>query len=278
MPKRCLSRVLTAVAAAALAGVVTTSAVVAAEAKLTIGGTGGALGGMQLLAEAFEATHPDVKVEVLPSLGSGGGIKAVLAGAIDLSVSARGLKDKERAAGAIDRPYARTAVILVTGESAGLEQISGGALADVFVGATGTWPNGTPVRLVLRQKSESDIGFLRKFAKGMDGAVDAAYERDGLLIATNDQQNADYLEKLPGSVGVSTEAQILSEGRRLRIVGVDKPAPNVADVERGAYPHVKTFRFVTKLGAPEKTTAFIAFVRSPEGQEILRNSGHQPVD
>ncbi|MBB4305285.1 phosphate transport system substrate-binding protein [Rhodobium orientis] len=278
MPDRNLSRLLTVVAAAAFAGMASMSTGLAAQTTLTVGGTGGALGGIQLLARAFEVTHPDVEVDVLPSLGSGGGIKAVLAGAIDLSVSARGLKDKERAAGAIDRPYARTAVILVTGEGTGLKQISGGELADVFVGATETWPNGTPVRLVLRQKSESDIGFLRKFATGMDDAVDAAYVRDGLLIATNDQQNADYLEKLPGSVGVSTEAQILSEARQLRIVGVDGPAPTVADLERGAYPHVKTFRFVTKLGAPEKTTAFIAFVRSPEGREILRNSGHQPVD
>ena len=278
MPERRLSQLLTAIAAAAFAGTVSMSTVLAAPSKLTIGGTGGALGGIKLIATAFHASHPDVDVEVLPSLGSGGGIKAVLAGAIDLAVSGRGLKDKERAAGAIDRPYARTAVVLVTGEDVGVEQISGGELVDVFVGATEAWPNGTPVRPVMRHKSESDIGFLRKFAKGMDAAVDAAYERDGLLIATNDQQNADYLEKLPGSVGVSTEAQILSEARRLRIVGIDGPAPTVADLEDGSYPHVKTYRFVTKRDAPERTATFIAFVRSPEGREILRNSGHQPVD
>ncbi|WP_200282621.1 PstS family phosphate ABC transporter substrate-binding protein [Rhabdochromatium marinum] len=278
MPERSLSRRLTVIAAAAFAGMVSMSTVLGAEATLTIGGTGGALGGIRLLAKTFAAFYPHVEVEILPSLGSTGGIKAVLAGAIDLSVSARDLKDKERAAGAIDQPYARTAVVLVTGEGADLKQISGGALADIFVGATETWPNGTPVRLILRQKNENDIGFLRKFATGMDDAVDAAYQRNGLLIATNDQQNADYLEKLPGSVGVSTQAQILSEGRRLHIVGVDKPAPTIADLKRGAYPHVKTFRFVTKIDAPEETTAFIAFARSPQGREILRNSGHQPVD
>jgi hypothetical protein len=37
---------------------------------LRIGGTGSALGGMQRLADAFMADNPDVRVVVLPSLGS----------------------------------------------------------------------------------------------------------------------------------------------------------------------------------------------------------------
>ena len=81
---------------------------------LRIGGTGVALGGMSLLAEAFEAAHPDTEIEVLPSLGSSGGVKALLAGAIDLSVSSRALKDAETEKGAIARLYATTPLAVVT--------------------------------------------------------------------------------------------------------------------------------------------------------------------
>lgn len=42
---------------------------------LKIGGTGGDLGTMRQLGEAFTAKHPGVTVEVLPSLGSGGGVE-----------------------------------------------------------------------------------------------------------------------------------------------------------------------------------------------------------
>ena len=44
---------------------------------LKIGGTGDDLGTMQLLGDAFERSHPDASVKVLPSLGSGDGFKTI---------------------------------------------------------------------------------------------------------------------------------------------------------------------------------------------------------
>ena len=41
---------------------------------LKIAGTGGDLGAMRMLGDAFQALHPDIDVEVLPGLGSSGGI------------------------------------------------------------------------------------------------------------------------------------------------------------------------------------------------------------
>ena len=52
-----------------------------------IRGTGGDLGTMRQLGEAFQKRHSGVTMDVLPCLGSGG-IKAVLAGAIDIGLSA----------------------------------------------------------------------------------------------------------------------------------------------------------------------------------------------
>ena len=60
-------------------------------ADLTLGGTGADLETMRVLGEAFEKANPGITIEVLPSLGSGGGIKALLAGVIDLALTARPL-------------------------------------------------------------------------------------------------------------------------------------------------------------------------------------------
>jgi phosphate transport system substrate-binding protein len=65
-----------------------------------VGGAGSGLGGMRLLAKAFEAGHPGTKVQVFSSLGSSGGIKALLVGSLDLAVSGRpGAKGRGRRAG-----------------------------------------------------------------------------------------------------------------------------------------------------------------------------------
>lgn len=71
----------------------------AAPTTIRIGGSGDALATMQILGQAFNKTHPNVNVAIVPSLGSGGGIKAVLAGSIDLAISGRALKQAERAQG-----------------------------------------------------------------------------------------------------------------------------------------------------------------------------------
>src|SRR5207247_1792448 len=55
--------------------------------KLTLGGTGSGLGTMQLLAEGFRQADPQFSLVVVPNLGSGGGLKALAAGALDLAVT-----------------------------------------------------------------------------------------------------------------------------------------------------------------------------------------------
>lgn len=54
----------------------------AASAAATVkgDGTGSALGAMRSLAQAFQASRPDVQVVIVPGLGSSGGIKAAAAG------------------------------------------------------------------------------------------------------------------------------------------------------------------------------------------------------
>lgn len=81
---------------------------------LRVGGTGAALGSMHLLAEAHEAHHPKMTLEVLPSPGSSEGIKAEIAEAIDLGLSARTFKSMEQAAGAQARVFAHSPLVCAT--------------------------------------------------------------------------------------------------------------------------------------------------------------------
>src|SRR4030042_5692958 len=70
---------------------VTASGVLAADYQgtLKIGGTGAAVGTITQVAAAFQKRHPDVRFMFPPSLGSSGGIKAVIAGALDVGFGSR---------------------------------------------------------------------------------------------------------------------------------------------------------------------------------------------
>ena len=81
---------------------------------IRIGGTGAALRTMKVLAEAFKKTRPDADIVVVPGLGSGGGRKALLGGAIDIAVTSNAGKDVERLEGAIAHLYGRTPFVFAT--------------------------------------------------------------------------------------------------------------------------------------------------------------------
>lgn len=52
---------------------------------------------MRILGEAFQKSNPDIRVDVMPTIGSSGGIKAVMAGRLDIGLSGRPVSAGERA-------------------------------------------------------------------------------------------------------------------------------------------------------------------------------------
>lgn len=254
-----------------------TGAVVAQAETIRIAGTGVALGGMRLLGTSYMKDHPDTEIEVLPSLGSSGGIKALLAGAVDIAVSSRALKDEERTSGAEDRLYARTPLAVVTSLDTNVSGVTTAELEAIYSGETTRWPDGTIIRLVLRPASETDTQLLRELSPGMDRAVDVAFKRPGLVSATNDQDNAEALERLPGAIGLVAIGQIATEERRLKILSLDGIMPTSALSAQADYGFVKDLYVVTRPDATEPAQQFIAFVGSREGQAILADTGHSPM-
>lgn len=271
-----------AIARAMLAGLVALvlvgAAGRAAEAvPCRIGGTGAALGGMQLLADAFMRSHPGTEIVVLPSLGSGGGIKALRAGAIDIAVSSRPPKDAERAPGMVDLEYARTPFVFATRADNPISSTTVEQLAAIYRGDVAIWPDDSAVRLVLRPPSESDTRLLRRISPTMDGAVDAAFARPGMLVAVNDQENADALERTAGTLGGATLGQILAERRNLKPLILDGVAPTIEALAAGRYRWSKRFHLIVGSTHSGVAADFVSFLRSPSGHEILKASGHLPM-
>ena len=241
--------------------------------EIRIGGSGAAIGTMRLLAEAFTERNPEIRITVAPNLGSAGGIRAVLAGAIGLAVTSRPMTESERKAGAVATEFARTPFVFAVAAKSKRTAITTGELADIYAGTMVKWADGGTVRIVLRPTSDTDTDIVKSLSPEVRQAVETATKRPGVRVAVSDQDAADDLERIPGAIGPSSLALILSEKRALRVLTLDGKEATTAAAATGSYPHHKRLFFVTGARRSTEVEQFIAFVQSPAGREILVRNG-----
>ncbi len=243
-------------------------------AEFQLGGSGATLGTMRVLADAYTAKHPETTFVVLPSMGSSGGIKAALAGAVALGLSTRPLKSDESAAGAVSVEYGRTPFVFATAPGTPVDGISTRQLADIYAGRLTEWPDGTRIRMILRPVSDSDNDAIKAISAEVRQGLDIAETRPGMAFAVTDQEAAKAIETTPGGIGPSTLALIRSEGRNLKALKLDGIAPSPDSLADGSYPLGKSLSIVRTPKSPPEALDFLDFVGSAEGRAILARTGH----
>lgn len=242
-----------------------------------IGGSGSGLGTIKLLAAGFEQTHPGTHVQVLPSLGSGGGVRAVAAGTVDIGILIRGLKDYELRLGLKTLHYARTPLVFVANMDARQDNITTEELIAVLNGTHTTWPNGQRIRVVLRPPTEHEMVIVASLSADVARALDAAMDRPGMLSALTAQECASLVEKTPGAIGFSNLGLLRSEKRRLKTFSLNGRAPTVKNAAAGTYPLTIDLSFVVGPRPSKAAVSFIRYVFSPAGRRVLEENGHETL-
>jgi phosphate transport system substrate-binding protein len=246
--------------------------------RIRIGGSGEPLGTLQLLADAFNITHDLVGIVIVPSLGTPGGIKAMLAGAIDLAVAGRPLNEAERGQEIISSEYWRTPLVFATAARVNVSAITVPELVGSYSGDLKTWPDGRALRLVMRPPSELDNAIIQSISPAMKQAVKIALaEVGGMHSEPTDQSNANHMETTPGAIGTITLGQIVSEKRALQPLALNGVSPSLRTLNDGSYPYFKSFSLLSTPKTRPIALQFIDFVRSSAGQQILAKNGYSQV-
>lgn len=243
---------------------------------VTVTGTGSSIGTMKVMADALSKKHPAIRVEVLPSIGSTGAIKAVNADKIDVGLSSRALRLEERDRDVEAVPYGRTPVVFGTHPKTPINDITLEEVEQIYRGQKLTWPDKTPVRLVLRPKSDAYTEFLARISDRMRVATEISYTIPGLFTGITDQDAANQIERAEGSFTVTSLSLLLSEDRRIKRLTLSKVAPTVKNLESGKYPFAMTMYLVYRHNSRNSAVrTFVDFLFSREGQQILRETGHE---
>ena len=243
----------------------------AAASALHMGGTGSATEPLRLIGARFTA-KTTIPVEVVPGLGSSGGISTAVEGVLQMIVSGRALSPAEAARGLTPVLTVCTPYVLATSHpSPG--SLASNAIAEIYMQAAPKWPDGVPMKIVLRPKAESDNATLIALFPGMEQGLAHARTRDSIPIGATDQDNADLGEHIPGSLIGTTYSQIVTEHRALRFVAINGTLPGIDAMVTGRYPYAKRLYFIAARHATKETADFLTFLSTPDGVQAMRDSG-----
>lgn len=247
----------------------------AAADTVRVGGTGIGLQLAHLLGEGLAKAKPSVATTVLPSLGTPGGIKALGAGAIDVAIAARPLKDAEKATGASEAACLTTAMVFVTSRPSA-PGISLTSLPRIYADPDPRWPDGQPLKVILRSPAGSENPYLMHLVPGMEEAFAKAFARPGIPVGATDQENVALAANIEGSFAIATLLQIRAERLKLFALSIDGVTPGPKTLADGTYPMPLRVCFLLPAKASPAAADYIAFMHSPAGQEIIREHGGEP--
>jgi phosphate transport system substrate-binding protein len=247
------------------------SAVAGERTVLKIGGTGSSIGIMKILSQQYHIHHPDITIEVLKSLGSSGGIRALQAGAIDLAVASRPLKEKEKK-DVHEYVLGTSPLVFAVHPETRVDSLTDSQLVDIYRGSLFAWPDGTQIRRILRPANDTDWLLMQTISPQLSQALEIASNTEGLYLAVTDTDAVSYLERVVGSFGVTTLAMVHAEQRQVKVLSYREIDP--ADPSSVARYHLrKTYHLVVRSEAPTTVTDFLTFIFSDQGKHVLSELG-----
>ena len=244
---------------------------------INVGGTGSASPLMQELGAAYMKQYPGDEVRVMfPPPSSGGGVRMLVSGKLDLALSGRPLKPEEQAQVGLVALYAKTPLVIAGHGGARKAGFTRNGIADLYAGRLTRWDDGSAIRLIMRSPFESDTLQLRKLSPSVDEAVRLALERPGMAYAENDLDAIGLLTKTPGSVGTTTLGLLKMGNHSLKLYALEGVLPTIQNLAEGKYPLSKSIFVVAGRQPSESAKRFIEFLRTPQARDVLRRTDYLP--
>lgn len=242
---------------------------------LRMAGSGSNLPITRALSTAFSVVETQHAV-VHASIGSSGGLQALLDGVIDIALVSRPLRDGEREQGLVITPYARVPVVVAVHASVPAASIGRAELVEIFEGRQRSWSDGSPIVVLQRERGDSSHAVLDRVVPGFAEANEQAYRALRWRVLNRDDAMREALADTPGAIGLFGEGTIPSS-LPIKALAVDDVLPSPRTVRDGSYPFHKDFGFVTRDAPRGAAAAFIAFVLSPAGRRIIEDNGALPL-
>ncbi|MDD3315786.1 MAG: phosphate ABC transporter substrate-binding protein [Syntrophaceticus sp.] len=234
----------------------------ALEGNITIAGSTSVQPLSEELASAFMEQNQGVEINVAGG-GSGAGIKAAQEGTADIGASSRELKDEEKP-DLNEAVIAKDGIAIVIHKDNGVENLTIEETQKIFAGEITDWKD-------VGGESGSINVFTREEGSGTRDAFEEIVMGDAKISTKAGVQNSTGAVRtaVAGDVNSIGYISLGSLDESVTAVKIDDVEPSDETIQDGTYKVARPFLYLTK-GEPEGVVkAFIDFVMSSEGQEIV---------
>lgn len=223
----------------------------------------------EAMAESFMERNPGVTVTV-EYTGSGAGLESLAAGSVDIGNASRGLKDEEKASGAVENIVAIDGIAVITNKSCSIKDVTSKDLAKIYSGEITDWAE-------LGGKEQPIVVIGREAGSGTRDAFEELLEvKDGCVYAQELDSTGAVLAKVaatPGAIGYVSLDVVDDTVSELKIDGVE---PTEEEILAGKYMLQRPFVMATKgeiSGQNELVQAWFNYINSDDGKEVIKQVG-----
>jgi phosphate transport system substrate-binding protein len=242
----------------------------------------------QAWAEAFMKKHPKTGAAVTGG-GSGTGIAALINGTCDVAQCSRAMKDKEKqqvkekGKNPVEFVVGLDGLAVVVNPSNPVTQLTTDQLRDIFMGTVTNWNqvggNDQSITILSREVNSGTHVYFKEHVLRKSNEKGPEEFAAGALLMSSSQAIADEVSQNQSAIGYYGLGYVSAGQKALAVSQKGGPyvKPNLETVKNNSYPISRPL-FMYTAGQPQGLAkAFLDFVLSGEGQEIVRKLDFVPV-
>jgi phosphate transport system substrate-binding protein len=242
-----------------------------------LAGSGSNIALMRRVLGACASGSAPLDIAVAEGIGSGGGLRALSDGMIDIAVVSRPLRPEEHPSSWMVWPYARSAVTWAAHPTAPLAAWTAEQLLVALAQPRPLWPDGQPLQWLLREAGDSSHSAAVAHWPQLSALEQRTRRRSDAQIYYHDRTMHAALWSTPGAVGLVDASAVQAEGLPLPLLRLGDTAASAEAIAGGRWPLVKTQALVFPVALAERVAPLQRCLASEVGRAVIHGAGAQPL-